>query len=258
MSTIDIAAHNPSIESRSIVSTPPAGLDVSISPRWVARLCLVVIATLIVTGTSANIVTNQVAPSKEHKLAKLMNRFDLAFEPSIPNWYSSFSLLGCAFLLGGIAWAKARNRDRWFWHWLILAALFVGLSIDEDVRFHEMLHYAIASRIETHGLLYFPWVIPALIFVAVVGFSYVPFLLRLDRCTALLFVTAGATYVMGAVGMDMIGGVIVERHGMESVYHSIAQCLEELLEMLGILIFIYALLDYIGRQVGRIQLSVTP
>ena len=237
-----------------VANTCPAGLDLTINLRWTVRVIFLIIASLIVSGTAANIVSNQVAPSKDHKLAKLMNRFDLAFEPSVPNWYSSCSLLVCGVLLGVIA--RAKRREAGFWHWAILAALFVGLSVDEGVRFHEMLHYAIASRVETHGLLYFPWVIPALIFVALVGLSYLPFLMRLERRTALLFIVAGATYVMGAVGMDMIGGVIVEQHGMESIQHSFAQSMEELLEMLGVLIFLYALLGYIGRHVGAVRVHV--
>lgn len=235
----------------------PQGLDVTVKLWQVVSVVAVIICVLIVSGTAANIVSNQVAPSPDHKLAKLMNRFDIAFEPSIPNWYSSCSLLVCSALLSLIARAKSRDGDRWRWHWLVLAILFLGLSIDECVRLHEMLHNVMASRVETHGLLYFPWVIPALIFVAVVGLAYLPFLLKLDRSTALLFVTSGAIYVMGAVGMDMIGGAIVESYGMESIQHSFAQAVEELLEMLGVLLFLYALLTYIGRRIGPIRLSVT-
>jgi hypothetical protein len=132
----------------------------------------------------------------------------------------------------------------------------VGLSIDEGVRFHEMIHTVIHSRIETHGIFYFPWVVPALIFVAMVGLCYVPFLISLPRRTAILFLSAGATYVMGAVGMDMVGGVIVEQHGMESIGHTFAQAMEELLEMLGIVIFLYALLEYIRQQVGSLRISL--
>jgi hypothetical protein len=101
-----------------------------------------------------------------------------------------------------------------------------------------------------------PWVIPALIFVALVGLSYLPFLMQLKRTTAVLFVVAGATYVMGAVGMDMIGGLIVEQHGMESLQHSFARMIEELLEMLGVLVFLYALLEYIRKRVGIVRVRL--
>ena len=258
MSTLEIQQSQSKVASRAIPMPPSGGLELTIDLRRVVALILLIISILIVSGTAANIISNQVAPSKDHKLARLMNRFDLAFEPSIPNWYSSCSLLLCGVVLAVIARAKARSKGGWFWHWAVLAAIFVGLSIDEGVRLHEMLHTVIASRIETHGLLYFPWVIPALFFVAIVGLCYVPFLLRLDRRTAVLFVIAGAIYVMGAVGMDMIGGVIVEQHGMESIHHSFAQAVEELLEMLGVLIFLYALLDYVRCHIGAVRLSLSP
>lgn len=256
MSTTRLAESEIQAASMHAGAAPPLALDLTIDLRKTVQVVLLIITTLIISGTAANIVSNQVAPSKDHKLARLMNRFDLAFEPSVPNWYSSCSLLVCSVVLGLISCAKRRQRDRWFWHWFILALLFVGLSVDEGVRFHEMLHTVLASRFETHGLLYFPWVIPALAFIAVVGLSYIPFLMRLNRRTAVLFVIAGATYVMGAVGMDMLGGVIVEQHGMESIEHSFAQSVEELLEMLGVLIFLYALLDYVRGHLGLVQLRI--
>lgn len=233
-----------------------AEFTVTIDLQRLMRVLVAIMALLLVSGTAANIITNQVAPTKEHKLAKLMNRFDLGFEPSIPNWYSSFSLLACSIILGTIAAAAWRPRTRWRWHWLILSGLFLLLAIDEGVRFHEMLHTVMVEFVEPSGLLFFPWVIPAMIFVAIVGLSYLPFLWRLPRRTALLFTTAGAVFVGGAVGMDVIGGVLVEQYGMESVQHSIAQFFEEFGEMLGVLIFAYALLEWIRDHVGAVRLQI--
>lgn len=219
------------------------------------RLLAVVVALLLVSGTAANIISNQVAPSKEHKLAKLMNRFDLGFEPSIPNWYSSCSLLACSILLGTIAAAAWQTRTHGRWHWLILSGLFLLLAMDEGVRFHEMLHTVMVEFIEPAGLLFFPWVVPALFFVLVVGLAYLPFLWRLPRRTATGFIMAGAVFVTGAVGMDMIGGLLVERYGMDSIQHSFAQFGEELGEMVGVLIFAGALLQYLRDHVGVVLIA---
>src|SRR4051812_32798843 len=174
---------------------------VTIDAGRVVKTLFIIIAILCVTGSSANLVADYVAPSKEHKLAKLMQRFDFTAEMSIPNWYSSCALLSAAILLAVIARFKYAERDRWFYHWAALSLIFVGLSIDEEARFHEMVNTATSWVVHGHGLLFYPWVIPALAFCGIVGLSYLPFLLHIERRTAILFLVAGAVYVGGAVGM---------------------------------------------------------
>ena len=155
-----------------------------------------------------------------------------------------------------IARAKYLVRDRWFFHWLVLGVLFVGLSIDEVARFHEMVNTAMSWIAHGHGLLIYPWVIPASIFCGIVGLSYLPFLLHVERRTAVLFLLAGAIYVGGAVGMDAVGGDLSEHFGAESILPHVSEYVEELLEDLGQLLFIYALLDYIRSHISSVQVSV--
>ena len=236
---------------------PARGLDLQVDLARTMQKLLWIVTVLIGTGTVANSVSHQLAPSPEHKIVKLMNRFDIGFEPSLPNWYSSMTLLAASVLLALIGLSRNRLRQRFSFHWFVLAVLFLGLSIDEGVRFHEMIHTVIVSRMDVHGIFYFPWVVPALIFVGIVGLSYVPFLKNLDRRTAFYFVSAGAIYVLGAVGMDMAGGVVVEQFGMDSFSHTMTQLFEELFEMLGVVLFLYALLDYIRCFVGPVSIRIT-
>lgn len=231
-------------------------ITIRIRVERVLKVLLCIVATLIVTGTAANFVTYHVV-TPEHKIAKLMNRFDINFEPSIPAWYSACALLASSALLSITGLAKMHEKDRYYKHWLVLAAIFMGLSIDEAARFHEMIHTVIISRVEVHGMLYFPWVVPALIFVGIVALCYIPFLLHIDRRTAKLFLVAGAIYVMGAVGMEIIAGPFAEKYGTASTPHEICEAIEETLEMLGIVAFIYALLDHFARVVKPIRFQVT-
>jgi hypothetical protein len=231
-------------------------ITIRISMQRVLRVLLSVVATLVITGTAANVISHHVAPTPEHKLAKLMNRFDLNFEPSIPAWYSASALLVSSGLLFVIGISKWQAKDSLFKHWLVLGILFLGLSADEAARFHEMIHIVIVSQIEVSGIFYFPWVVPALIFVGFVGICYIPFLRKLDRRSAKLFLAAGAIYVMGAVGMEIIAGPLAERFGFLSTPHVICEVIEETLEMLGIVTFIYALLDYLARCLQPIRFQV--
>jgi hypothetical protein len=232
------------------------GATIVVRAESVVRVLLWVVATLIITGTTAHFITHKVAPSPEHKLAKLMNRFDINFEPSIPAWYSACALLASGTLLIFTGIAKKHEKDRFYKQWLFMGALFVGLSMDEAARFHEMLHTLIISQVETHGILYFPWVVPAFIFVAIVGIWNIPFLRHIDRRTAKLFLIAAVIYVGGAVGTELIGGPLAEKYGMPSTPHMISESVEETLEMLGIVAFLYALLDHLARCVKPIRFQV--
>jgi hypothetical protein len=65
-----------------------------------------------------------------------------------------------------------------------------------------------------------------------------------------LFVAATALYIGGAMGMEMVGGFIITTKGMHPLFYAIATTLEESLEMLGIVVFIHALMSYIKTYVG--------
>jgi hypothetical protein len=70
--------------------------------------------------------------------------------------------------------------------------------------------------------------------------------------------SAGIIFVAGAVGMEMVGGRYVFYNGKEELQYALMVTLEELLEMTGIIIFIYALASYIIKNVSdkSIELNV--
>ncbi|MBU2678548.1 MAG: hypothetical protein HKN35_03625 [Woeseia sp.] len=249
-----IDAHTNNVDARSL-----AGLTIAISPRRICQTLAVLVLGIVIMGLIANIVIYNVAPSTDHAIAKLMNRFDLGHEPSIPSWYSSIALLFASALLGLIAHveklAKSADRSRW----LLLSVVFMFLALDEAVMIHEMADAPMQQWLNTGGLLYFAWVIPYSLLVLALGAYLLPFLLRLEPTTRRLFVVAGVMFVGGAIGVESIEGVIVDRYGVEGGFRSMqltfAQALEESLEMFAVVIFIYALLDHLKRTVGELRLA---
>ena len=71
-----------------------------------------------------------------------------------------------------------------------------------------------------------------------------------------MFVASAGLFVGGAIGMEMIAGIVVEARGVASIWHTLVQTVEETCEMLGIVVFLYALLDYIQRNWSNVQLSL--
>jgi len=235
------------------VRTQPVTFE--IRPKSVTRFLLTFVTVISVTGTLANYLIFQVFSGPEHRVSRLLNRFDLGHEPSIPAFYSSFALLLAAVLLAVIAIGERRRNVADWTYWAVLALLFAGMSLDEMVMFHEMFVNSLRDSFQLRGILYFSWVIPGLITVAVVGICYLKFLLRLDAITRRLFILAASLFVGGAIGMEMIAGIVVERHGVASIGHLVVQTIEETCEMVGVVVFIYALLSYVEKQWGGFQLT---
>lgn len=138
--------------------------------------------------------------------------------------------------------------------WLCLAVIFAYLSLDEMYALHERIGGAIGRYFGLGSVMTYPWVVTGLVFTTVVGLSFVRFLYRLPRRTAKLFIIAGAIYVGGAVGMEIIEGITATHIGIGTLYYT-EVLFEECMEMFGQAFFAYALLDHLAQRRVNIRLS---
>lgn len=169
-------------------------------------------------------------------------------EQSVPAWFSSSILLLCSALLAVISSARKRVGDTYAFHWRGLSILFVLLSLDEAVSIHERFNEAIRSLLGTGGVLYFASVIPGAAFVAIFLLLYGRFLFNLPVRYRCLFIAAGALYVSGSIGMELLGGYQFDPHGDQNLTFQTMATLEEFLEMSGVILFFYALMRYMSRS----------
>jgi hypothetical protein len=191
-------------------------------------------------------VANALAQFSEYRLGEDLTLFDVDAEANIPTFYSSAALMLCALLLGLIAWLKRLDSDRYFLHWAVLGLIFFGLSVDETTQIHEKLIPPMRKIFTGGGVLHYPWVVPGAAFLAVVGLMYSRFLLQLPRKTAWLFVAAGGIFAAGALGMELAQANQAYQHGRDHVGYEVVAAVEELLEMVGVVVFAYALLSYLA------------
>lgn len=237
-----------------IETTETSWIGFHVSVRSVAVALSCVIAVLVVSGALANWMIYNVAPDPEHFVADVLRRFDLGHEPSIPAFYSASMMLACCCLLVVIGRSAHEHRRSWY----LLALALLAMALDEAVMFHEMVDTAVKMALPTSGIFYFAWVIPGLVVVVLFGLVFLKFLLALDRATSWRFVVSGLVFVFGAVGMEMVAGVIFdssisEEEALRSVAHVLSQAVEEGLEMAGIAVFFVALLDYVQRRANGLQ-----
>ncbi|MGB8326173.1 MAG: hypothetical protein WCE48_01200 [Steroidobacteraceae bacterium] len=194
----------------------------------------------------------------ESALDTLVDFFDLDLEGNIPSLYSAVTTLACSGWLALIARVNWNRSGGQRYHWLGLSVIFVYLGIDEGVAIHEKLSNFMEQYMAAKGFLYFLWVVPYGIATAVLGLVYFKFWWGLPKLTRARFMVAGLLFVGGAVGLDMVGGYLAERYGTHSVLYTLEYSIEELLEMLGILLFNYALLTYLAEETGGVVLRLSP
>lgn len=185
----------------------------------------------------------------------LVRLFDVGGENSVPTWYSSLALLLCSALLALLARESSRVGDRFTKHWAILAVIFAGLSMDEVASLHESLSNLGPLLRVGEGLLYYAWVIPGGLFVLVVALAYLGFLAALPMRTRMLFIAAAGLFVSGALGAEMISARQADLYGKDEILYPAIKAVEELLEMLGVLVFLYALLSHAASYVGAFRVA---
>lgn len=232
---------------------------IALSARRSAFTLTLILGVLVVLSVAASALS--FAPIHDPLLSKVRDTWVRLFwldgEANVPTWYSASLLLLCASLLAIIAGAHRQRDTVNDIRWLILAVVFLLLSLDETAQLHELAIAPLRERFHPTGFLYFAWIVPAGICAGLFALAYLGFLARLPAQTARLMVLAGALYVGGAIGLESLSGEQASLHGEHTIaYHAITT-VEELLEMAGLVVFIYALLDYIGRQFPALHVRVS-
>ncbi len=213
------------------------------------RLLIAMLAAVLVAGLLAEIA-DKVWHARDAE--DLLEFVSLSEEWNLPTWFSSVLLFSCGAVLAAIAASKRSTRAPYTVHWWVLAAGFFYISLDEAVQIHEHA----GGWVDAGGILYFDWVIPASILVAILGVSYLGFLAHLPRIVRWRFVAAGLLYVGGAVGMELPLGWWTDQAGRHNLTYALIDWVEESLEMIGVSVFLYALIGYAAQPLGVVRILV--
>jgi hypothetical protein len=191
----------------------------------------------------------------ESKISRLIIKlFDFNLEANLPTYFSSLILL-CDGILLALIGSRYKALGEKFWHWLGLSAIFVFLALDEMMQIHEQFRAPMEALFNTTGILYFAWFIPYVAVTIIIGIAYFKFMMRLPKSILKLFILAGVLFISGAVVMEAISGMHAEVHGEETLTYALMYSFEELLEMSGALVFMYALIAYIELKFKTLQIT---
>ena len=213
---------------------------ITISARVVAQIFFALALALSLASYAMHLITRA---AEVDTIAAL----DVGDEVSLATWFQTlvFILAAVVLVVGGSRATQRREPRRGWW---FLAWVMVLLSIDEAVSIHERLGSALREVLDTSGILYYIWVIPAVLFAAVVALVQLGWLRSLPVSTRRLVVLAGVIFVLGAAGFELLASTGDEANGTETLTSVTFSAVEELMEMIGLSLFVVVLIDHLGGQ----------
>lgn len=170
-------------------------------------------------------------------------------ELNLPTLFSTLLLLTSAFLLRRLSLSQSNDHAA---EWTLLSRIFVFLALDEALQIHEILIFP-GLRHQIHPALASTWVIPYGLIALALLWHLRRFLTALPAKTSTSFLKAGSIYLTGAIGMEMVGSFAV-RSGLirlHSFWYGAITGLEESLELVGLVLFLHALMQELLQRNGE-------
>lgn len=247
----DLTDERPATQVRENPSIPSYPLLV-FSPRKIAGILTVVLLFLVFVYSTSQLIRYFTGHDFQFGLLHL---FNLDEENNIPTWFSSLLLSLCALLAALIGLRHKCLAYPFAIHWLALAAIFLCMSLDETASIHNMANGPLqkALHLGEPGFFHETWVVLGGLFVLIVGASYYKFMIALPLETRQRFILAAGIYVGGAVGLEMIRGNTYP-YDHSTLTDFLGGLCEESLEMLGLVICVYALSSYLSSQIGELHI----
>ncbi|PSO64243.1 MAG: hypothetical protein BRC38_11895 [Cyanobacteria bacterium QH_6_48_35] len=228
---------------------------ITISPRLTARFLIFVVLGLALASILGQF--NQYFLPDYFLRDTLIRLFDLNQEGNIPTMYSALALLLCSVLLAIIAYVEKVARKPYVPYWGALSIIFLFFSLDEAIALHERAINPLNSFLDDGGFSYLSWVIPAVIFVFLCLLAFGRFLNYLPGKTRRIFLVAGTLFVASSIGMKLVGLYYLNLYGQEDVSYAMIATVEEFIEMVSIVFFIYALLSYLSSHEKEVKVSIS-
>ncbi|RYE10863.1 MAG: hypothetical protein EOP22_02995 [Hyphomicrobiales bacterium] len=224
-------------------SSPAA---VRFSPKAILRILWIVTSIVLTLGFLREIIG-----ALQGLQTSQITFFYLALnsEVSLPTWWSSLLLATAGILMIICSYAERAGAHRTWLGWRVLGIGFLYASLDEAAALHEWFGEGFKWLPDSTGALNFRWVVVGIPIVIAVGLLFLPFLFRLPRRTAMRLVVAGAVFVGGALGVEMISAMVDFAEGRSFTYQLLMAC-EEAMEMIGVILGIRAVLLHIDATLG--------
>jgi hypothetical protein len=125
--------------------------------------------------------------------------------------------------------------------------------MDEMLLFHERVGEWLGHVVHANGIFRYTWVILAIPICFAFGIVFLRFLFSLPQKIRQLFIVSASVYIGSALILELAEGYLASIYGERSLFDFLLVAIEELLEKLGVILFIYALLLHLESQIKEIH-----
>ena len=243
------------VNARNALPNSRAGLARLMRVLFAFGICVAAL------GTALHIYLEAAATlPKPRALSIALALTDPNSQTSLFSWFSTVILaaLGFGFLT---VFLLKRSGERGRRAHLVLAIAAFYLSADEAATLHKMLNRAV-TLVWPGRSGDFDWLVVAVPVAAVVGVALLGVARFIDRTLRNRLIAAGLVFLAGAVGFEAIEAVLTQSDwGLDAlrllVLHDLAVFFEEMLELTGSLIALWAVLAHLSveRSGNGIELS---
>lgn len=191
---------------------------------------------------------------------RTLNMFDLNRENNIPTWYASISFAFCALAAWLMGILKSLEKDSLYWK--MMAVIFLGMSLDESASVHEYVASLLKGQFTFSGYWHFAWVAPALILIVMGIIFFFRFWWNQPSRIRFALAAGAVIFFSGSVGMEIIGGNLIEQSGYNDPVYMTLTLTEEIMELSGLWLFQFSLLESLAlhqfSQVVKVTRSELP
>lgn len=227
---------------------------ISVRARDVLHFLMIVTVALSMTGMVAAVYTTPLSGEPDFSgFATVASDFNLEVATNLPIWFQSMLLFCCSILMLIVTTLSSRSPKALYW--LLLASIFLALSMDEACAFHDRI--PLLGEMRKMPISSGTWMALTIALVAAAAL-YVRWVVSLPERIGLLVILAAALYAGGTLGTHAILGPVAVALGEESLAFRITANIGDLLEMAGLAVLAYALLRYIETEAGELRLVFTP
>jgi len=175
-----------------------------------------------------------------HESLTVLNVLYVNSSDNLPKWYSSMLLSLSGILLYLIA-QKNKAPGRHFFSWSLLSFTFFFLSLAKTTSFDQSFFGTIRMGLRAVGIQINPFLFGVTL-IALFLFLFAPFFSMMEGRGKKYVAISVIVYVFVSLFFDVLSSHL---YGTRILYVLFSGC-EELCEMIGSIIFLYALLLHIG------------
>ncbi|WP_026877620.1 hypothetical protein [Jiangella gansuensis] len=226
----------------------------------VGRVLLVVFVVIMTLHLASVTVQTQLRPDNR-AVTDVLSLVNAGTERSLASWWTAALLALSGVAATTASWLARRlaGRNREARAWLLLAAVFALLSLDEAVSLHERGARWSVAVFDTDSLLArLGWTIPAAAALAASLLVLVPAFRAVPARPRRLIVAGLATAIAGALGMEVVH-VLLTESGAGYLWRHLAMVTEEAAELAGVGIVLLGVLTAVrvGTAGSRLTLAYT-